>query len=210
MKIKICGMRLPVNIKEVALLQPNYMGLIFYRSSKRYVKDLDPEILKELPASIKLTGVFVNVEFDEITRIIEKYGLKAVQLHGEETADLCQKLRYHGVEVIKAFGVDEHFDFKTLDKYDGKVDHYLFDTKTALFGGSGMQFDWKLLDRYPYKTTFFLSGGIGPDQIKELKNIKDDRLYAIDLNSKFELEPGVKDTCKVNQAINDVRLIDTQ
>lgn len=192
-KLKICGMKIPANVAEVVALQPGYIGFIFYPGSKRFIGDLDPSLIKNIPATIKATGVFVNEELETVKSAIVTYRLKAVQLHGQESAAYCEALKGHA-EVIKAFGIDENFDFDILDEYQAAVDYFLFDTQTPDHGGSGKTFSWQLLGNYKKEKPYFLSGGIGIDQLAELEMIKDERLYAVDVNSKFELSPGLKDT----------------
>ncbi|MGY0037745.1 phosphoribosylanthranilate isomerase [Pedobacter sp. NJ-S-72] len=191
-KLKICGMKIPGNIAEVVVLQPAYIGFIFYPGSKRFIGDLDPLLLKNIPVTIKTTGVFVNEELEVVKNAIAQYNLKAVQLHGQESAAYCAQLKGLA-EVIKAFGIDAGFDFNTLDEYVPHVDYFLFDTQTPDYGGSGKTFSWQLLEHYKNKTPYFLSGGIGIEQLAGLENIKDERLYAIDVNSRFEISPGLKD-----------------
>ena len=203
-KLKICGMKVPANIAEVVALQPDYIGFIFYPGSKRFIGDLDPLRIKNIPATIKTIGVFVNEELETVKNAIVKYDLKAVQLHGHESAEYCGALKGY-TEVIKAFGIDANFDFNTLDAYVSQVDYFLFDTQTPDHGGSGQTFSWQLLGSYKNKTPYFLSGGIGIEQLAGLENIKDERLYAIDVNSRFELSPGLKDiallsACKLKLA----------
>ena len=202
LSLKVCGMQQPGNMIQVAELEPDYMGFIFYDKSPRYFEDELPEI----PAEIKKTGVFVNAGIDEILEKVAKYHLNAVQLHGDETAGFCKDLKIelqkpgNTPELIKVFSVGEIFDFQELKAFEGIVDYFLFDTKTDLRGGSGKEFNWQILKEYPSNTPFFLSGGIGPEHgkaIAELKNHffrigKPALLYAIDVNSKFELKPGLK------------------
>ncbi|WP_367868502.1 phosphoribosylanthranilate isomerase [Pedobacter sp. WC2423] len=192
-KLKICGMKIPANIAEVVALQPDYIGFIFYSGSKRFIEDLDPSLIKNIPAIIKTTGVFVNEDLETVKNAIVTYKLKAVQLHGQESAAYCKSLKGHA-EVIKAFGIDENFDFDTLDEYQAYTDYFLFDTQTADHGGSGKTFSWQLLENYKNRKPYFLSGGIGVEQLAELEMIQDERLYAIDVNSRFELSPGLKNT----------------
>ncbi|KIO75633.1 N-(5'-phosphoribosyl)anthranilate isomerase [Pedobacter lusitanus] len=191
-KLKICGMRERGNIAEVVALQPDYIGFIFYPASKRFIGDLDPQLIKNIPATIKTTGVFVNEELEIVKNAIMKYDLKAVQLHGQESASYCQALK-GTTEVIKAFGIDADFDFSKLDDYEAQVDYFLFDTQTPDHGGSGKTFSWQLLGSYKNRKSYFLSGGIGIEQLAGLEQIKDERLYAIDVNSRFEVSPGLKD-----------------
>lgn len=196
-KIKVCGMKIAGNIREVASLSPDYLGFIFYAPSARYASDVDPAVLRELPAGIKKTGVFVNAEAEDIKVQVEKLGLDAVQLHGAESPSFCREIQMLNVEVIKAFGVDADFDFGTLSAYEDSVDYFLFDTRTPAHGGSGKLFDWNLLQKNKSTKPFFLSGGIDIDQIDDIRQIRDSRLYAIDVNSKFETSPGVKDYTKL-------------
>lgn len=213
MRIKVCGMKDPQNISQLAELKPDYMGLIFYPKSKRYVEILDNELLDSLPDAIQLTGVFVNEEIEVIIKKIVDYDLSAVQLHGAESPEFCRVLKERIVEIentkpvelIKAFGMDEGFDFLNLEPYDNMVDYFLFDTKTPIHGGSGLSFDWNLLNQYKGQKPFFLSGGLSPDNLKNLINLNLDRLYALDLNSKFEVEPGIKDIESLKSAFQLIR-----
>jgi phosphoribosylanthranilate isomerase len=203
-KLKICGMKVADNIAQVQELRPDYLGFIFYRGSKRYINDLAVSILHELPEDIKATGVFVDEELDTVISNAKTYNLAALQLHGQESPDYCLLIKsaLPLVEVIKAFGIDEAFDFTLLDAYNGVVDYFLFDTQTAGHGGSGKVFNWSLLERYDGQTPYFLSGGIGIEQAEALKSIEDDRLYAVDINSRFEVEPGLKDLVKLKEFKN--------
>lgn len=213
MKLKVCGMREPQNIRELAQLHPDYMGLIFYPQSKRVVADLDTEMLQNLPASLKITGVFADETVEGIIEKCQKYPLKAIQLHGAESPEFCRLLRAaleqikpaEPLELIKAFGLDEDFDFQTLEPYLHLVDFFLFDTKTAAHGGSGITFNWSVLDNYPYTKPYFLSGGLSAENLPEVNLIKDPRLYALDLNSRFEIAPGKKDIEKIKQALNNLK-----
>ena len=204
-KLKVCGMRQAANIAAVAELQPDYLGFIFYQKSPRFISEVSAELIKYVPSIIKTTGVFVDEEIQIVKQYIIKYNLKAVQLHGKESAIYCQELKSTGVEVIKAFGIDENFDFSSLESYLNEVDYFLFDTQTHAHGGSGKVFDWKLLEKYQFNKTYFLSGGIDLVHIETLKNINDPRLYAIDVNSKFELEPGLKDVEKLKEFFKEMK-----
>ncbi|WP_316809797.1 phosphoribosylanthranilate isomerase [Pedobacter heparinus] len=200
-KLKICGMKLPDNIQAVAMLKPDYLGFIFYRGSKRFIEGLTPSFVRNLPAGIKKTGVFVNEELNKVVELAILYGLNTVQLHGSEPVKYCIALKGlladHGITLIKAFGLGEHFDFSQLKNYETVVDYFLFDTQTPAHGGSGKTFNWKLLERYTLDKPYFLSGGIGPEHLLQLKEITDTRLYAIDINSRFETAPGLKDIDKL-------------
>lgn len=205
MKIKVCGMKHAANIAGVANLRPDYLGFIFYPKSPRYIAEVSAELIKYVPADIKTVGVFVNEEINEVKLKVAKHQLKAVQLHGAESVDYCAELKILGVEVIKAFGVHSEFDFKQLEPYALVVDYFLFDTQTPVHGGSGKVFDWQLLEKYQLDKPYFLSGGIGLEHAQQITGIQDARLYAIDVNSKFELEPGLKDVEQLKEFFDNVR-----
>jgi phosphoribosylanthranilate isomerase len=190
MKLKICGMKYPENILEVGALLPDYMGFIFYDKSARYFTGTIPELIK----TIKKTGVFVNETVENITDKIKEHNLQAVQLHGDEYVEYCEELKNkinRKVEIIKVFSVGDDFDFEVLKPFENVCDYFLFDTKGKLPGGNGTTFDWKILKNYKSDKPFFLSGGIGIEEIAAIKNLKLP-VYAIDVNSKFEIEPGLK------------------
>jgi len=192
MKIKICGMRIPENIAKVAALKPDFMGFIFYPKSPRYAEPLDLATLKALPKRILKIGVFVNASLDDMLTVIKKYSLNGVQLHGTESEDICYTLRLAGLLVFKAFPVAEVSDFDATDRYEGTCDFFLFDTKTKEYGGSGVKFDWRMLESYKGETAFLLSGGITADDADAIRAINHPKLSGIDLNSKFEVSPGEK------------------
>lgn len=199
MKIKVCGLRHAENIKAVAALNPDYMGFIRYERSPRYVNNLGSANLQALPQTILKTGVFVNESQENIQQLIVQHGLNAIQLHGNESADFAAAFK-NKVVVLKAFGVDREFDFKQLENYVGKVDFFLFDTKTVAHGGSGETFDWGILNKYNLDIPFFLSGGLSLDNLHEVGEIKHPQFYGVDLNSRFETMPGMKDTEKLKKA----------
>lgn len=213
MKIKVCGMRDKENIIGLSRLKPDYMGLIFYAQSKRFADKPDQETLNTLPESIKLTGVFVNAEIDEILQKVSQFDLDAIQLHGAESAEFCSQLQSKlsqsvpgkHVELLKAFGISSDFNFNILDAYQGVCDFFLFDTKTADHGGSGMTFDWDLLANYRGPKPYFLSGGLSPENISGISKFGGKYLYGVDLNSKFEIEPGLKDLESLKQAFKLLR-----
>ena len=201
------------NIQSVAELQPDYLGFIFYEKSKRNFDGIIPE----LPTSIKKVGVFVNAPIDEIVAKIITYKLQAVQLHGDESMQFCEELRqaelvsvFHDeklkqvrnkLEVIKVFGIKETFDFERTKEFEEVCDYFLFDTKGKERGGTGITFDWGILKNYNATIPFFLSGGIGLEQVAEIKKLMktDLPIYALDVNSKFELEPGLKNLEKLKE-----------
>ncbi|WP_201739473.1 phosphoribosylanthranilate isomerase [Dokdonia sinensis] len=202
------------NTQEVAVLQPDYLGFIFYGKSKR---DFEGMEIPDLPVGIKKVGVFVDAELAFAKAQIEKYKLDIVQLHGDESPAYVNALRLRselgkpdedpdpsrkvevpalsGVEVWKVFGIKDTFDFNRLKPYEGIVNAFLFDTKGKEKGGNGYTFNWEVLMNYTSKTPMILSGGIGLDEIEKIKDIlaTDLPIIALDVNSKFEKEPGMKD-----------------
>nr|MBB6148063.1 phosphoribosylanthranilate isomerase [Mucilaginibacter sp. SP1R1] len=204
MKIKVCGLKQPENIAAVAALGANYLGFICYGRSPRYIGALPVEVLAAIPASIHKTGVFVNETAQNINLLIDKYGFDTVQLHGDESPEFSNAFR-NKVTVIKAFGVDNEFDFGQLENYANNVDYFMFDTKTSGYGGSGKTFNWDILNNYRLNVPFFLSGGISLDNLDEVKKISHPQFYAVDLNSRFETEPGIKNTDKLEQAFDIIK-----
>ena len=198
--IKVCGMKYADNIKKLSEIKPDLMGFIFYPPSKRFVgveflksdlSDINPQIIK--------TAVFVNAQIHEIVEFSKMYGMQAVQLHGTESPDFCETIKNEGFMVLKAFGIDDSFDFNTLKPYQDVIDFFLFDTKTSLHGGSGETFNWDKINQYKLEKPFFLSGGLSLDNLASVKNINNDFFYGVDLNSKFELEPGLKEIEKLKK-----------
>ncbi len=190
--VKICGMKHPENMQLIAALQPDLMGFIFYPKSPRYAEPLDAAALNALPKSIKKIGVFVNEDLDKILTIVFKYKLDGVQLHGTENREICSKLRDAGLLVIKAFSIAEAYNFVLTKNYEGACDYFLFDTKTEAYGGSGLKFNWTMLSEYTGETPFLLSGGIAADDAEAILKIEHPKFAGIDLNSKFETSPGLK------------------
>ena len=191
MKIKICGLKFESNILGLSKLEPDYMGFIFWEKSKRLVIGSTPNLSQ---TKIKKTGVFVNADFEKIKDKVRVHKLKAIQLHGLESPEFCEKVKNLGVEIIKAFSIDDNFNFNILEKYELCSDYFLFDTKGKSPGGNGISFDWEILRNYKYKKKFFLSGGIGIESLNAIKKIKNLSLplFCVDINSRFELNPGEK------------------
>jgi len=196
MKIKVCGMRDKENISGLLALKPDYIGFIFYDKSKRFVADF-PQI--EIPSSIKKVGVFVNETIEEIIEKANKHTLDFVQLHGNETPEYCSALSEKNIKIIKAFSVDENFDFSATKPFEKCVSLFLFDTKGKNYGGNGIKFNWELLQNYTGKTPFLLSGGISKNDAEEIKKIKHPAFLGIDINSGFELEPGLKNIKEIKE-----------
>lgn len=196
-KLKVCGMKDPESIREIVDLNPDYMGLIFYPKSKRYVVDLlSPEVVREIPSTTKKVGVFVNEELEKVLEYGERYGLDFIQLHGNESPEYCKVCQKH-YSIIKAFPISEEFDFNVLEHYKDVVDYFLFDTKTKKYGGSGKKFNWDLLKKYSLDVPYFLSGGIGEEDVERVLEADIPPFYCLDINSKVEIEPGKKDFNKV-------------
>ena len=202
--VKVCGMRDAENIREVEALGIDLMGFIFWPKSSRYVSERPAY----LPTNCKRVGVFVDEDIETVKRIADDYALDYIQLHGHELADYCAQLR--GFKLIKAFNIATTEDFKQTEPYTGIVDYFLFDTKGKSVGGNGEKFDWSVLSAYDGNTPFLLSGGIGPDDAEVLtshfspltskKCAK--KCVGIDLNSRFEIAPGLKDINKLKDFLN--------
>jgi phosphoribosylanthranilate isomerase len=201
MNIKVCGITEMKQLQQLEGLDIDFAGLIFYKDSPRYVGDkLPKKEVKKADFDLKKVGVFVNPELIEVLDAIDEYGIQVVQLHGEESPEMCEDLSSE-VEVIKAFRLkgDENID-KLVAPYDGVCDYYLFDKATDYtLGGSGQQFDWSILTKAKIEKPFFLSGGIGIDDVAKIKAFKHPDIFGVDINSKLESAPGVKDMSKVLQ-----------
>lgn len=205
MLIKICGMRYPENIDEIAPLTPMMMGFIFYPGSPRNATGLDEAVVKNLPSYIRPVAVTVNRSYDEIMELCDKYGFKIVQLHGDETPELCRRLKDAGLTVFKAIAVGDSVDRDALKKYEGAVELFLFDTKSEKHGGSGKKFSWALLESYDLDVPYLLSGGIGPDDVEAIVAAMRPGMAGIDINSRFEDAPGHKDLGKLINFIVKLR-----
>lgn len=201
MKIKVCGMRLASNIKDLGALEIDFMGFIFYNKSSRNVAKLP---LINIPKNIQRVGVFVNSSIAEIEQRAREFNLDYIQLHGDETPEFCEELQKKGYMLFKAFAVDDNFDFKVLEAYEEACAYFLLDAKGHSYGGNGIQFDWKILNQYTSKKPFFLSGGIDLKSIQSVLNLELPQLYGIDVNSKFELSPAVKDISKIKKLVKEI------
>ncbi|AMR29016.1 N-(5'-phosphoribosyl)anthranilate isomerase [Hymenobacter psoromatis] len=202
MKVKICGMREAANILAVADFHPDLLGFIFYDKSPRFVaENLSAEVLRGLPDSIGKVGVFVDAPLPELLATATRYGLDYAQLHGHETPAYCRAAHAQGLRIIKAFSVDEQFDFSTLAAYEPVCELFLFDTKGAQRGGNGQAFDWRILAHYHGPTPFLLSGGLGPANAAELLHFHHPRLAGYDFNSLLEVAPGLKDVEATGQLL---------
>lgn len=195
--IKVCGMKDADNIRKVARLLPMLLGFIFYEKSPRYAGGLDPEVVRSLPDFITPVGVFVDSSMREIKEVCRRYGISTVQLHGNESPETCRNLKADGLTVFKAFGIKPRPDWTEMSPYDGVADMFVFDTFCECKGGSGRQFEWSLLENYPLSTPYLLSGGIGPEDVDKVLSAVRPKMAGVDINSRFESEPGVKDIDKL-------------
>ena len=204
MKIKVCGLKSPENMQALAELPVDMMGLIFYEKSPRCVDDRDADRIKALALTIPKAGVFVDASLDVIFDKVKQFGLQLIQLHGQESPDFCYALKEKGIPIIKAFQIKTIDDLKICRLYEDCCDYFLFDTPTPRYGGSGNKFDWELLSAYTGTTPFFLSGGIEPEDAEIINKLNFKQLVAVDLNSRFETAPGVKDIDKIRRFISNV------
>ena len=208
LEIKVCGLNRPDNI--LALLDQtavDYIGLIFYEKSPRKVSfgpgaQLDEIKSKSKEKLVKKVGVFVDEEMDVVLDKADIYGLDIIQLHGKETVEYCDSLKKAGHELVKAFSIKESGDAVHAERYKEVVDHYLFDTKGDKPGGNGIQFNWNILKGYDFSKSFWLSGGIGPEAKESILEYAHPQLKVVDVNSRFEKSPGVKNVGMVKDFID--------
>ncbi len=208
LRIKVCGMRDAQNVRDVLDLSIDFMGFIFYEKSLRHVSHFPSEVdfdRNPLDRRIEKVGVFVDADLEFVKDKIRSYQLDYVQLHGRESVFYCESLKKAGVKIIKAFSIDERFRFTNTDFYSFTCDYFLFDTKGKLAGGNGVTFDWDLLNNYDGETPFFLSGGIDVNSVAKIRELKLDKLYGIDINSKFETAPAMKDVDLIRTFIAGVK-----
>lgn len=194
--IKVCGMKNLENIKELSALDIDYMGLIFYPKSKRFISGEIPEI------NIPKIGVFVNENISIIEEKHKKYNLSFLQLHGDESPDFCKQLMNKGYKIIKAFRVDDSFDFNITKPYEEYCNYFLFDAKGKDYGGNGIIFNWNILNQYKGNLPFFLSGGINIHSTESISSFQHEKLFSLDINSGFEVETGIKNIPLIQQFIN--------
>lgn len=196
--IKVCGMREAENIREVEALGIDVIGFIFWPKSSRCVSTR-PDYL---PVNAKRAGIFVNEDIEQVRRIAVDYALDIIQLHGNESPEYARNLR--NWIVIKAFNIASEEDLESTVIYDGAVDYFLFDTKGKAVGGNGEKFNWEVLASYNGQTPFILSGGIGPDDTERIQTFYHPQCIGIDLNSRFELSPGLKDITALRRFLSQL------
>jgi phosphoribosylanthranilate isomerase len=207
MIIKVCGMRHLENILRVAALKVDWIGFIFHAESRRRLRAGEGERLREhiQNAPFRKVGVFVNAPAGEMTAAASRYGLDYLQLHGSEPPEVCLALQQQGLRIIKAIPVAGADDLEPATLYEGCADYFLFDTRCESHGGSGRSFDWSLLSAYRGKTPFLLSGGLRPESLEAIRRFRHPRLAGVDLNSGFEIAPGLKDIEKLSPFVQALR-----
>jgi phosphoribosylanthranilate isomerase len=201
--LKICGMRDLNNIREIAILCPDYMGFIFYPRSPRYVGE--DFICPDLPFYIRRSGVFVNESIEKVLHIASRNRLEMIQLHGTESPEYCRQIREKGFKVTKVFLVDEVFSIETVHAWASSVDFFLFDTRSDNHGGSGKRFDWSVLQQYTAEVPFFIAGGLNHDNLRDVLDITSPWFRGVDVNSGIEIEPGIKDFHKAVKVCDLIR-----
>lgn len=204
-RIKICGMREYENISQLVLLPVDYIGFIFYPPSPRYVgMKIEPSVLNIIPPHIQKVGVFVNSPLKEVLKIAGENRLECIQLHGNEIPDYCKEILKSGYTVIKAFKAEPEMLICETAKYQSACHYFLFDTPSQQYGGSGQKFNWDILNRQKLSLPYFLSGGIAPGDEEIIKNMDLQGLHAIDINSRFEIKPGIKNIELIKKFINNL------
>jgi len=208
-KLKVCGNCSKDNIKEIVFLSPDYLGFILYKDSPRGVLVEDcADLLSCVPPSIKTVAVIVDLSLESLKKLCEEVSFSAIQLHGEQPLQFVSECRdFFQGEIIKVFSVDSDFSFDACGDYEGLVDYFLFDTKSEVPGGSGNTFDWKKLSEYQGSTPYFLAGGIDQTHAQEIKELYSylPTLFGVDINSKFEISPGIKSIEQVKRFGGELR-----
>ncbi|NNF23088.1 MAG: phosphoribosylanthranilate isomerase [Saprospiraceae bacterium] len=197
-------MRESWNIQEIANLGPDFMGFIFYKSSKRFVGGLEPETLHAIPKTISKVGVFVNEDVEFIAKQVKKYDLDYAQLHGDESPQLAKKLADKSIRVIKVIHIANELPEDRINEFEDTVSFFLLDTSSPNYGGTGMKFDWAVLKDYKSPKQFMLSGGINSSDLDRILSLNHPGLMGIDVNSKFEISPGIKDVEKLKDLRNQI------
>lgn len=200
MIVKVCGLNNRKNCSAIDKLQPDLIGVIFYKKSPRYIgESLLPK------TKTKKVGVFVNATLGEILTAVEKHQLSYVQLHGNEPIVLAKALQENGIKIIKYFGIDSFIDNKKMAEWEPYSTYFVFDTKSKQFGGIGAKFNWNLLNDYQLNTPFLLAGGITLEDVSTIKKINHPAFVGVDINSKFEQEPGIKNIEQIKLFIDEIK-----
>ena len=209
-RIKVCGMTLPEQVNALDEMGVDFAGFIFYPKSPRYMAHkISPEKMRQIKGRIAKVGVFVNMPYDDLLRTVDEYRLDMVQLHGDETPFVCEKIANY-VTVVKAFRLSDNDPIDWITRpYHESSDMFMFDTMGAGYGGTGKKFDWNVLKESVINKLFFLSGGIEPGDERKLREFETEevgkKLFSIDINSKFEVSPGVKNIEKVREFCLNLR-----
>lgn len=199
-------MKFPKNISDVGALQPDFMGFIFYPKSKRFVGENFPlKSLAKLPEKVQKVAVFVNESPETVVEVAKQYAFDFVQLHGTESVETCAVIKEKGIKIIKAFSVDNFFNFEDTTAFESVCDYFLFDTKTDTYGGSGRAFDWQILEQYTLSKPFFLSGGLSFESLGAIQKLNFPMLQGLDFNSKLEDTNYKKITEEVDELIYKIR-----
>lgn len=201
--VKVCGMTRRGNILDIARAGATHAGLIFYAPSPRNALSVSPDEVSALP--IPMVGVFVNADVDTVADTAQRYGLWAVQMHGKETPEMCAALRQRGLRVWKALGIASVADVQRAAEYRDAADMLVLDTKTDSHGGSGQKFSWHVLDNIALPMPFLLSGGIGPDDAAAIRRFAHPQCCGVDLNSRFEIAPGLKNARAVHDFVSAIK-----
>lgn len=201
MKIKVCGLKKKENIAQLELDKIDMLGFIFYNKSPRYLGPGERSILADIEHS--KVGVFVNEDMNQVIEIAQQCQLDYVQLHGSESPAYCDQIAQI-IPYFKAFSVDNNFDFDQIEEYNS-AELLVLDAKGDSYGGNGVKYDWNLIEKYKGKTPFLVSGGIGPDDVEAIKSFNHPSFAGIDINSGFEIKPGLKDTNLVNKFTKQIR-----
>jgi phosphoribosylanthranilate isomerase len=203
--LKVCGMREESNVFQVAATRPDYMGFIFYEKSPRYVGN--DYAMPAIASSIKKVGVFVNASTDTMLKTRDRYTLDYLQLHGDESPAQVLELTKSGARIIKAFSIDDTFDFETTAPFKEHSDFFLFDTRGKYYGGNAIRFNWKIIEKYDQEVPFLLSGGLSPENVSEVRNLGEMQLHALDVNSGVEIAPALKDVEKIQAVRHELNKI---
>lgn len=205
MKIKVCGMRYADNIREVSGIPVEYMGFIFYDRSPRCCRGIDPGILGSLPESVTPVMVSVDMPEEELLQLASLFGFGTLQLHGGEPPEMCRRLREQGFKVWKAIAAKSAESIRRAEDYADAADLFVFDTASSKYGGTGQKFDWEILNSYHLHVPFMLSGGIGLEDAAAVKAFSHPELIGVDLNSRFEVQPGRKDADRLARFVSSLR-----
>ena len=206
MKIKVCGITQLEQVKQLDILGIDYIGFIHYTKSPRHVAVQNLKTLA-IPTKAEKVLVTVDEDFENVCLMAQILNCKTLQLHGLESPELCQKYKALGYTIFKAIGIKDSYDFETLKPYESSVNYFLFDYKGKEKGGNGLTYNWNLLIDYQLNTDFILSGGLSNDNALEIAKFKHPKCKAVDINSKFETAPGIKDLTKVEVFVETIKTL---